>query len=223
MKGKKNISVLAVAVLYLCMSMEVLASAGKADNNDLFAVPASDFQKLIREVLSVAQEHPEWSEEQTLKLMDEKTDLGQMAKSGIGDIWNSLTYSEKRLIIRYPFDALKVNQAKDVATSQTELKFGHNGLGDRSDAFRHGIWNAKMTVLIGKEKAELFATAHEDKDTTGMEADGYTKAEHKSMDLHNNATGRKIGINNVNAADDELANIIYENIYSESSSFIWLH
>lgn len=223
MKGKKIISVLAVAVLYLSMSMEILASAGKADNNDLFAVPASDFQKLIGEVLSVAQQHPEWSEEQTLKLMDEKTDLGQMAKSGIGDIWNSLTDSEKRLIIRYPFDALKVNQAKDVATSQTELKFGHNGLGDRSDAFRHGIWNAKMTVLVGKEKAELFATAHEDKDTTGMEADGYTKAEHKNMDLHNNAAGREIGINNVNAADDELANIIYENIYSESSSFIWLH
>ena len=52
-----------------------------------------------------------------------------------------------------------------------------NGLGDRSDAFRHGIWNAEMTVLIGSEKAELFATAHEDKDTTGNESDGYTKDE----------------------------------------------
>ena len=45
-------------------------------------------------------------------------------------------------------------------------------MGDRSDAFRHGIWNAEMTVLIGSEKAELFATAHEDKDTTGNESDG---------------------------------------------------
>ena len=33
--------------------------------------------------------------------------------------------------------------------------------------------------LIGSEKAELFATAHEDKDTTGNESDGYTKDEHK--------------------------------------------
>ena len=32
-----------------------------------------------------------------------------------------------------------------------------------------------MTVLIGKEKAELFATAHEDKDVSGNEADGYPK------------------------------------------------
>ena len=72
-------------------------------------------------------------------------------------------------MIRYPFDALKVNKAKEIATKQTERKFGKNGLGDRSDAFRHGIWNAEMTVLIGSEKAELFATAHEDKDTTGNE------------------------------------------------------
>lgn len=89
-------------------------------------------------------------------------------KRGIIDIWNALTDSEKTLCIRYPFDALKVNTARNIATEQTERKFGCNGLGDRSDAFRHGIWNAEMTVLIGSEKAELFATAHEDKDVTVM-------------------------------------------------------
>lgn len=41
--------------------------------------------------------------------------------------------------------------------------------------FCHGIWNAEMTVLIGKERAELFATAHEDKDVTGTESDGIQK------------------------------------------------
>lgn len=50
------------------------------------------------------------------------------------------------------FAALKVNEDKNIATTQTENKFGSNGLGDRSDAFRLGIWNAEMTVLIGKEK-----------------------------------------------------------------------
>ena len=54
----------------------------------------------------------------------------------ITDIWNSLTESEKRLCIRYPFDALKVNTARKIATEQTERKFGYSGLGDRSDAFR---------------------------------------------------------------------------------------
>lgn len=141
----------------------------------------------------------------------------------IGSIWNALTDSEKRLLIRYPFDALKVNTAKNIATTQTEIKFGRNGLGDRSDAFRHGIWNAEMTILIGEEKAELFATAHEDKDTTGMESDGYSKVEHKNMDLHNNAIGRGLGTENLNASEDEMADIIYNNIYQEEPLFIWLH
>ena len=46
---------------------------------------------------------------------------------GIIDIWNALTESEKKLCIRYPFDALKVNTAKNIATNQTEIKFGRNG------------------------------------------------------------------------------------------------
>ena len=89
-----------------------------------------------------------------------------------------------------------MNTARNIATEQTDRKFGYSGLGDRSDAFRHGIWNAEMTVLIGKEKAELFATAHEDKDVTGKESDGYPKTAHRDMDLHNNEVGRTIGEQN---------------------------
>lgn len=142
---------------------------------------------------------------------------------GIIDIWNALTYSEKKLCVRYPFDALKVNTAKNIATSQTETKFGFNGLGDKSDAFRHGIWNAEMTILIGKEKAELFATAHEDKDVTGYESDGYPKTAHRDMDLHNNELGRHIGAENASVSEDEMADIIYREINSLSTQFIWLH
>ena len=107
--------------------------------------------------------------------------------------------------------------------SQTEAKFGTNGLGNRSDAFRHGIWNAEMTVLIGKERAELFATAHEDKDVTGTESDGYPKTAHRDMDLHNNEVGREIGEKNKEASESEMADIIYQEIYSATTSFIWLH
>ena len=147
----------------------------------------------------------------------------EVKKDGVIDIWNALTSSEKKLVIRYPFDALKVNKAKEIATKQTERKFGKNGLGDRSDAFRHGIWNAEMTVLIGSEKAELFATAHEDKDTTGNESDGYTKDEHKKMDLHNNEIGRKLGADNLSAPEEKMAEIIYDEIMREDSLFVWLH
>ncbi|MCX4341568.1 MAG: hypothetical protein OSJ72_18295 [Lachnospiraceae bacterium] len=139
------------------------------------------------------------------------------------DIWNALTESEKKLCIRDPFDTLKVNTAKTIATSKTEAKFGFTGLGDRSDAFRHGDWNAEMPVLIGKEKAELFATVHEDKDVIGNESDGYPKAAHRDMDLHNNEVGRCIGADNKQASEDDIADIIYNEITSSSTQFIWLH
>lgn len=116
-----------------------------------------------------------------------------------------------------------MNTARNIATEQTERKFGYNGLGDRSDAFRHGIWNAEMTVLIGKEKAELFATAHEDKDVTGDESDGYPKTAHREMDLHNNDVGRTIGEQNKDVSEDEMADIIYLDIYSGTTQFVWLH
>lgn len=82
-----------------------------------------------------------------------------------------------------------------------------------------------MTILIGKEKAELFATAHEDKDVTGYESDRYPKTAHRDrdMDLHNNELGRRIGAENACVSEEEMADIIYREIYSSSTQFIWLH
>lgn len=80
-----------------------------------------------------------------------------------------------------------------------------------------------MTILIGENKAELFATAHEDINTEGYESDGFLKTEHRNMDLHNNGIGREIGKNSGSITENELADIIYGNIYSNTSRFIWLH
>ena len=60
-----------------------------------------------------------------------------------------------------------------------------------------GMQNAEMTMVIGEEKAKLFATAHEDKGVTGNESDGYSKVAHRDMDIHNNEVGRNIGQNNI--------------------------
>lgn len=177
------------------------------------------FNVIIDEILSIKEEFPDMSENELLEIMEQK----HLKEKGVSDIWNALTNSEKKLCICYPFDALKVNTARNIATSQTEKKFGYSGLGDRSDAFRHGIWNAEMTILIGKEKAELFATAHEDKDTTGNESDGFSKEAHKQMDLHNNGVGRNIGSSNANLSEDEMADVIYKEIYASNTGFIWLH
>ena len=198
---KKLFRVLSVIlVLTLAFPTLVLAGENIQQSSDLVGAEEKDFKNLIVEIQQIKEEHPEYSEEMIKVFLD-----------------------EKNLCIRYPFDALKVNKAKNIATSQTEAKFGTNGLGNRSDAFRHGIWNAEMTVLIGKERAELFATAHEDKDVTGTESDGYPKTAHRDMDLHNNEVGREIGEKNKEASESEMADIIYQEIYSATTSFIWLH
>lgn len=200
--------------------VSVFANENNYVGCDLIGVEESKFENLIEEIQNIETTHPEYTEEMVKNVLDERH---QRSGKGIIDIWNVLTDSEKKLCIRYPFDALKVNKAKNIATLQTEAKFGFNGLGNRSDAFRHGIWNAEMTVLIGKERAELFATAHEDKDVTGTESDGYPKTAHRDMDLHNNEVGREIGEKNKEASESEMADIIYQEIYSATTSFIWLH
>lgn len=219
MKGKLQwISFFLILVMFFPVS--VFANENNYVGCDLIGVEESKFENLIEEIQNIETTHPEYTEEMIKNVLDERH---QRSGKGIIDIWNVLTDSEKKLCIRYPFDALKVNKAKNIATSQTEAKFGTNGLGNKSDAFRHGIWNAEMTVLIGKERAELFATAHEDKDVTGTESDGYPKTAHRDMDLHNNEVGREIGEKNKEASESEMADIIYQEIYSATTSFIWLH
>ena len=207
-------------ILTMIFSISAMASENNYEVSDLVGAEQSEFEQLINEIQAIKAEQPEYTENMVQNILDEHH--GEFER-GIADIWNVLTDSEKKLCIRYPLDALKVNTAKNIATSKTEAKFGFNGLGDRSDAFRHGIWNAEMTILIGKEKAELFATAHEDKDVTGNESDGYPKTAHRDMDLHNSEIGRRIGSDNNHASEDDMADIIYNEIVSSTTQFIWLH
>ena len=223
---KKILKCLALILALTALSpLSVLASENNPISNDLQGADDDQFEELIKEIANIKYTHPEYQEEEILSVMNQEHSQLETGKNvrGLTDIWNALTESEKKLCIRYPFAALKVNTAKNIAISQTEEKFGINGLGDKSDAFRHGLWNAEMTVLIGKDKAELFATAHEDKDVTGTEADGYLKTSHRDMDLHNNEVGREIGEKNSGATEDEMGEIVYNEVFSESTQFIWLH
>ena len=221
---KKNLLLILglVGTLSVASPLTVLASNCGQDLTVSESIDQSAFEEMINEIETIKSENPGLSEDEIIKLMDDRHSSSHDER-GLIDIWNSLTDSEKKLCIRYPFDALKVNTARNIATEQTDRKFGYNGLGDRSDAFRHGIWNAEMTVLIGEEKAELFATAHEDKDVTGDESDGYPKTAHRDMDLHNNEVGRAIGEQNKDVSEDEMADIIYQDIYSGTTQFVWLH
>ncbi len=52
---------------------------------------------------------------------------------------------------------------------------------------------------------------------TGNESDGYPKAMHRDMDLHNNEVGRCIGVDNKQVSEDDIADIIYNEISYSST------
>lgn len=136
---KKIHSIIGTIVLICCFVVGSIPTNVLAKTNEEGSEATREFSdsftELVEIILEVKDQNPQLSEKQMITIIEEKIKRNR----GIIDVWEALTDSEKVLVIRYPFDALKVNTARNIATSQTEVKFGYNGLGDRSDAFRHGI------------------------------------------------------------------------------------
>ncbi|MDO5621583.1 MAG: LysM peptidoglycan-binding domain-containing protein [Paracoccus sp. (in: a-proteobacteria)] len=68
------------------------------------------------------------------------------------------------------------------------------------DAYRHALWNARMTQAFGAEWAANYATAHE--------MINGNPAQREAMDLYNNEVGRQIALDNPNASDAELSRLV---------------
>ena len=140
---KKEIVIGLSVLISASLPISVYAAPNESMNSREFLIDeTNEFEDIVKQILDVKSKHPEWSEQQISDFMDQ---IHAIKKDGVIDIWNALTSSEKKLVIRYPFDALKVNKAKEIATKQTERKFEKNGLGDRSDAFRHGTINEQIS------------------------------------------------------------------------------
>ena len=147
------------------------------------------------------------------------------------DVWNSMTTAEKVLCVEYPSKAIIVKGCANQAYEWTEDKFGYNGLGDKSDGYRHGIWNALMTrALNNRYLAELFATAHEmasDEELKKKQADGYTLKAHRLMDMHNNEIGRNV-VNwydtTINLSNNDIKSRVSDKLTGNVKTGIyWLH
>lgn len=144
--------------------------------------------------------------------------------------WTSLTTSEKLLIASDPKAALIAQSCAEEAFAWTKSKFGYNGLGDKSDAYRHGSWNALMTRDISRAWAKSYATAHEDKtdaELVGKESDGYKKTAHRDMDLHNNEIGRdcvKWYEISLNCSDSTVKERVSKKLTNnKNTGLYWLH
>lgn len=98
--------------------------------------------------------------------------------------YEDLNEQERRLCWRNPGECLNVKQAADYAAlwaAQQDPEGAHNG---PQDAMRHAMWNARMTQMMGFERAKVWADAHESSSTAPAET---------RMDLYNNAAGRDVG------------------------------
>ena len=89
-----------------------------------------------------------------------------------------LTPEERKLISKYPAEALKAFLAKQKAESATTKRFKRDDESDESDAFRHFVWAGLLAKELGPEMAKKFLDAHESNQ-------GIDNAE-KAMDLANN-------------------------------------
>ena len=94
--------------------------------------------------------------------------------------------AEKALAKKHYIAAYQVNEAKTITEEYIHKVYGKNNDidGTKVNAYRHAMWSAIMTDMIGEKLAKQFGDAHEDFPNN--------KKENKEMDLHNNALGRRI-------------------------------
>ena len=121
--------------------------------------------------------------------------------------YNELTPIEKDLAMKHPISALKVHKARNIADQYTQERYGadwEHGYNE-ANAFRHAMWNAVMTDMIGEEKAKLFADAHE-------AAYLIDQSELCAMDFQNNQLGRQIALDYAGQGYDVFAQKIQEAI-----------
>lgn len=143
--------------------------------------------------------------------------------------WAALTTAEKLLAATNPVKALITNTHMNNAFIFTKEKFGFNGLGDKSDGYRRGIWNALMTRDISRSWASAYATAHEEvpqNELTSKQADGFYGYQHKAMDLTNNAVGRSVVAwyeYFFNLSDTTIKNRISAKLINTPGNIVWLH
>lgn len=162
---------------------------------------------------------------------NETTLIGLVANAGYKETyaqWTALTTQEKILVASDLVAAALTKTTQTKAFEYTQAEYGKNGLGDKSDAFRHAIWNALMCRYIDKVWASAFATAHESgKSATELKkkaADGYTEAQHRTLDLHNNQKGRDCWLWNSGFAwtsNTDLLKRVREKM--KNKQLTWLH
>ena len=128
-------------------------------------------------------------------------------RSPVYDQYKKLTKAEKDILwwdIRF-FYLKDFKDNANFAIQVTIEKFGRNGWGDKSDAFRHAYWSALNVLSGGYSFAKKYVCAHESAPDPNEKADLY-------MDIHNNFVGLEIAKNNPNIGKQKLEDLIISKI-----------
>lgn len=99
-----------------------------------------------------------------------------------------ITLREVAACLRHPFSALTLGRQKDIAYNLTAQYMNYSNLSDeKSDAFRHAIWNVVMAKEGWGLKNEKMSWAYDF--STSYDQGGKYKGLSSEMDLHNNRVG----------------------------------
>lgn len=193
------------------------------------------FIDLVEEIEALKQK--DMTEEEILAAVDELAEAElEYAENNrtlddlvtkVYSMWQGLTTAEKRLIICHPKKAMAAYAAAQKSTEYTIAVFGHNGLGDISDGFRHVLWCAMMTRDAGEKFARAYAEAHEgektEEDLMQAAGDGFLEKDHREMDKYNNEIGFSIGASKY-MSNEELIYAIRDRLTNNiNNGIIWLH
>lgn len=119
-------------------------------------------------------------------------------------------WEEFLFVLRHPIAASRIGSyqrgSNNISTNsvrfatRAEILYGskknEDDRGSENGAFRHVLWQATITSIFGWTIAKEAGDAHEDNPNINMSKSFFTSLDDadKSVDLHNNIIGRRIGI-----------------------------
>ncbi|MDV6011060.1 DUF6973 domain-containing protein [Haloechinothrix sp. LS1_15] len=123
---------------------------------------------------------------------------------GVPEVAMTVTEADVLGELQFHQGVFAVHDAYDIyqdSLHQSGLVFDGQGETDgHADAFRHAYWNAQLTQRFGEEWTEEFTTAHE--------GDPDNHPTPVAMDQHNNEVGRRIAVENPDASQQELRELV---------------
>jgi len=123
---------------------------------------------------------------------------------------------ELQTSISNPFDALRARDLAQQSLRDAQRLYPRESLSDgEGDAFRHTLWNYRMSQDIGRSEAKKFGDAHERGNaylqySRGQEYGAGNSPGSRNMDLHNNHIGRNLqprnGMSDIEVVQEAMRN-----------------